>query len=208
MRLYLLVAGLFVAAAVLITSSVSAATVTVDAGDRWFCDPSFENGVCTTTVQAGDQVTWDFSGAVEAHTVTDCGSDCDNPTQSPLFDSGLISGGEGPFSFTFFQPGNYPYLCQVHAFEMRGQIVVQAAAATSTPVSGATSTPLSGQTPAATSTPGVSGVPAAGQGPQQGGSSWTLPAALAVAGVALSGLGFGARLRATGASDGRTTWRS
>ena len=209
MRLFVFAFALIAGLAAILASPASAATVGIDVGDRWFCDSSFENGVCTTTVQAGDQVTWDFSGAIEAHTVTECGANCDNPTSSPLFDSGLITGGEGPFSHTFSQPGTYLYLCQVHAFEMRGQIVVQGAAATSTPVAGATSTPPSGQTPGATSTPGVSGAPQAGGGPAQGDGfeMWLIITALA--GLALGGMGLGARLWAGArAATGRSTWHS
>ncbi len=31
-------------------------TITIQVGDIWFCDSSFQNGVCETTVNAGDTV--------------------------------------------------------------------------------------------------------------------------------------------------------
>lgn len=102
-------------------------TVTVPVGDIWFCGPSFANGVvCETKINVGDTVVWDFTGAVAPHTTTHCGSSCDNPTNSPLWDSGVISttSADRTFEYTFTQPGTYPYLCEVHSAAQRGRIVV------------------------------------------------------------------------------------
>jgi hypothetical protein len=98
----------------------------------------------------------------------------------------------GTFSFTFATPGTYNYYCQVHAFEMRGTIVVQAAAApTPTLVPG--TTPTGGATPVPGTTPTGStagGLPPTGYGAEQQASSqwWTL-AAMALIGIAMTSLG-------------------
>lgn len=170
--------------------NANAATTTIAVGDLFYCDSSFEGGVCTRSVNAGDTVVWDMSGANIAHTVTDCGASCSNPTSSPSFDSGIME--SGTFSFTFATPGTYNYYCQVHAFEMRGTIVVQAAAApTPTLVPG--TTPTGGATPVPGTTPTGStagGLPPTGYGAEQQASSqwWTL-AAMALIGIAMTSLG-------------------
>ena len=104
------------------TPAAAATTVVVPVGDFWFCDPSFQGGVCETKIQVGDTVDWDFNGSFSFHTTTDCGADCNFPTATPLWDSGLLLGGS--FQFTFNQPGTYIYLCAVHPFTMQGQITV------------------------------------------------------------------------------------
>jgi hypothetical protein len=155
-----------------------AATTTVTVGDFYFCSSSFEDGVCDTTINAGDTVTWDYSGAFNSHTSTACGSDCDNPSTSPLWDSGTING--GTYSFTFDTVGTYLYFCTIHPTQMRGRIIVQGGAEPT-----ATTGSING-TPVATSTPGGSGLPTTGQGPTKEDSSpiWPL-VLLAVGGGAL-----------------------
>ncbi len=104
-------------------------TVTVPVGDIWFCDPSHANGVvCETKVNVGDTVIWDFTGALMAHTTTECGATCDPPTTSPLWDSGVIAAGSPnrTFQHTFTLPGVYLYECRVHPAMQRGRIVVNA----------------------------------------------------------------------------------
>ncbi len=163
----------------------------VAVGDTWFCDASFQGGVCETVIEAGDTVAWDFAGAQLSHTSTECGASCDSPTASPLWDSGTISG--GTFQFTFTQPGTYRYYCEVHgASAMQGRIVVQAAAQpTNTPVPpGPTAVDLV----AVTATPATGALPTSGQGPDGGSSAgwwlWSL-------------LGFGAALALLGAATYR-----
>ncbi len=73
-------------------------------GDSWFCGPSFQEDVCETKIGIGDTVVWDFGGAALPHTVTECGDSCDDPTSSPLFDSGVVSDGSA-FAFVFDEPG-------------------------------------------------------------------------------------------------------
>lgn len=104
------------------TPAAAATTVVVPTGDFWFCDPSFQGGVCETKIQVGDTVDWDFNGSFSFHTTTDCGVDCNSPTATPLWDSGALLGGS--FQFTFNQAGTYPYYCQIHPFTMQGQITV------------------------------------------------------------------------------------
>ncbi len=107
-------------------STALAATTTVDIGDIWFCDATFEDGVCETTISAGDTVVWAWDGTTLPHTTTACGASCDDPTASPLWDSGVMADGE-TFQYTFDDPGTYAYYCQVHPFLQRGVIVVQGA---------------------------------------------------------------------------------
>ena len=153
-------------------------TATIAVGDLWFCDASFQNGVCETTINAGDTVAWDFSGAALPHTTTECGDSCDAPSGSPLWNSGTVSDGS-TFQFTFNEPGTYSYRCNIHPGPMRGQITVLAAQEEPT------------TTPEA-SPPTVTVVapPATGQGMKSdaGARPWTL-VALAASGVALAGLG-------------------
>jgi plastocyanin len=179
-------AGL-VASLILSSGSVSAASTTVEVGDIYFCDSSYQGDVCTTTVSVGDTVVWDFSGAQISHTVTACGDDCNRPTAAPVFDSGVMSSG-GTYQFTFTSAGTFNYYCQIHAFEQRGTIVVEeASAATST--LGSSATPGSGGTPAPTTT-STGGLPPTGYGPQGDATSqWWIFGALAAMGATLLGGG-------------------
>ncbi|MCH7511660.1 MAG: hypothetical protein IIB19_04760 [Chloroflexi bacterium] len=172
-------------------------TVSVAVGDIWFCDASFQGGVCDTVIDVGDTVVWDFNDAQLPHTATACGDSCDTPTSSPAWDSGFIAGGGGTYEYTFTEPGTYLYLCEIHPFTMRGQIIVQGGppptTAPPTPVTAATATPGDGTSP--TSTPVATttiGSPITGAGPQEGSSgAWWTPAALAATGGALVALGGG-----------------
>ena len=161
-------------------------TATIAVGDLWFCDASFQNGVCETTINAGDTVAWDFSGVTVTHTTTECGDSCDAPSGSPLWNSGTVSDGS-TFQFTFNEPGTYSYRCNIHPSPMRGQIIVLAAqeepTATLEP-----SPPPDSSPPAPVAT--VIAPPVTGQGMQgeAEGLPWTA-VALAAAGVALAGLG-------------------
>jgi plastocyanin len=124
-------------------------TTTIQVGDVWFCSVSSADGVCETTVSAGDTVTWDWVGAL-FHSTTACsGSDfatCDAAQgwDSPVQDS-------GSFTQTFTTAGTFYYKCLVHPGPpvpgpfMRGAITVLAAEPTPTP----TSTPTPTLTPQA-----------------------------------------------------------
>ncbi len=108
-------------------SGGSAATIPV--GDIWFCNSTFQGGVCEITIHAGDTVTWNFTGAAALHTTTECGASCDSPV--PLaqaqWDSGILGAGAGTFSHTFTTPGTYLYYCRIHPAIHRGRIIVQGA---------------------------------------------------------------------------------
>jgi plastocyanin len=121
----LLAAATFVSEAAPSASAAGSPDVIIAVGDFWFCDSSYQNGSCPTTVQTGSVVQWDFSGAAAPHSTRHCGTDCNNPTGTPLWDSGVVPGGGAPYKFTFDTPGVYPYLCAVHPFTMRGEITVE-----------------------------------------------------------------------------------
>jgi len=175
-------------------SSSSAQTgATVAIGDFYFCDPANEGGVCTTEVEAGGTVTWNFGGAVP-HTVTGSG-----------FDSGQQS--SGSFSQTFNEAGTFAYQCNIHPTQMQGEIVVTAAQEPDPdePVDSDDATDDGnggagdGTGDDATTDPEVSEAPTAGTGPMSGGgvSAWLI-AAITGIGVAFVGAGLlfaGARTR-------------
>src|SRR5687768_13851579 len=67
-------------------------TTNVAIGDNWFCNSSFANGTCDTSINVGDSVMWTNSGN-NSHTATECG---DAFTPCPLvggFDSGVLNNG-------------------------------------------------------------------------------------------------------------------
>ncbi len=93
----------------------------IEVGDFWFCDSSFQSGVCETTISVGDTVQWQWVGS-SSHTTTECGGDLDACSQPHLWDSPVQSA--GTFSFSFDSPGSFVYRCQVHPSVMRGRIAV------------------------------------------------------------------------------------
>lgn len=96
-------------------------TTIIEVGDLWFCDPSFQGGVCETNVQEGDTVQWQWVGS-QPHTTTECAGDLNACPTPHLWDSEVQT--IGTFSFTFEAAGTFVYRCQVHPNEMRGQITV------------------------------------------------------------------------------------
>ncbi|MFA9563914.1 MAG: plastocyanin/azurin family copper-binding protein [Acidimicrobiales bacterium] len=74
------------------------------------------------TVAAGTEVTWTNADAV-VHTVTAGDSDGRVGTPSGLFESGDMEQGD-TFSFTFDEPGTYPYYCIPHPW-MTGTVIVE-----------------------------------------------------------------------------------
>jgi len=152
------------AAAVLLPAGretlAQSATTTVQVGDYYFCDPSYLNGVCETTVDEGDTVQWQFVGN-ELHSTTECSDDNDTCSAPHLWDSPLVN--SGGFSYAFDTPGTYLYRCQAHPFEMRGQVTVLAAAQpTPTPQASPQASPLAA-TPSPAAQP--SAVPSGGGAP-------------------------------------------
>ena len=105
-------------------SSYAGGVCEIAVGDIWFCDASFRDGVCETSIQAGDTVRWDYPASAQlVHTVTACGADCDAPTPKPLWDSELLQPGDS-FERTFTEPGEYLYYCNIHPTSQRGIIRV------------------------------------------------------------------------------------
>ncbi len=162
--------------------------ITINVGDFYFCDRSFENGVCETDVNVGDTVVWHFS-ALNLHTTTECGASCASPTNSPLWNSNPMS--SGTFSQTFNTVGPYLYYCTFHPDQMHGRIVVRTAGAAATPTT-VSRTP-GAPTPAGSAPTGSGPLPHTGQGAgSDSGSSfpWLLViGALAIGGGLLGLLG-------------------
>lgn len=179
--------------AVTLQPAAAQETATIAVGNFWFCDASFQDGVCETTINAGDTVAWDFSGVAVTHTTTECGDSCDAPGDSPLWNSGTVSDGS-TFQFTFSEPGTYSYRCNIHPGPMRGQITVLAAQGELAATPDA-SPPPDDSSPS----PAVVAPPVTGQGMQSeaGALPWTA-VALAASGVALVGLGTATLRRARG----------
>ena len=90
----------------LCAGSGRAQPVTIDAGNNYFCAPTFEDSVCETTVTVGSTVTWQVSGGI--HTVTQCDASFSACPPGGGFDSGLLNSG-GTFAHTFNTPGTIPY---------------------------------------------------------------------------------------------------
>lgn len=103
--------------------SGSAPTVAVQVDDYWFCGPPYQGRVCDTHAEPGTLVVWDMAGAAIPHSVVECGASCDQPTNEPLWDSGIIDGGSF-YMRTFEEPGVYLYYCDLHPTQMRGRIIV------------------------------------------------------------------------------------
>ena len=141
---------------------------TIDVGDLYFCDPSYQNGVCEMTVSAGDTVEWQWVGS-QMHTATECAGDFDACPAPHLWDAPMQQAGS--FSFTFDAPGTYLYRCQAHPIEMRGQVTVLAGAqpTPSPQASAPTATPAPTPTPTTAFQPAV--VPSAGGAPPAGGDA-------------------------------------
>jgi len=103
------------------SAEVSAATVTVNVGDFWFCSPTFSGAVCPTSIRTGDTVTWNWVGSVP-HTSTACSDgNFNNCGVAQGWDSGVKT--TGTFSQTFNTAGTFFYRCQVHP-AMRARIEV------------------------------------------------------------------------------------
>lgn len=176
----LALAALFVAH----PGGATASEESVDVGNFYFCDSSFENGVCQTTVTAGDIVTWTVSTGF--HTVTQCEDETySGCPPSGGFDSGQLTAGE-EYQRTFLSPGTFYYLCNNHPGPMRGVITVVAQetptpSPTASPTAGPTQSPESSPTPVPNETATPATVPDTGAEP---GASSPDGFALAIAGAA------------------------
>ncbi len=81
----------------------------------------------TLNIGAGATVTWTQKDP-GVHTVTsgtvDQGGGGVTKVPDGRFDSGELATGR-TFTFTFYQPGTYPYFCSVHPATMRGEVRVR-----------------------------------------------------------------------------------
>jgi plastocyanin len=80
-------------------------------------------------VAAGTTVTWTQTDKDAVHTATSGTVDVDTTGATTVhadgtFDSGELTEGR-QFSFTFPQPGTYPYFCVIHQATMRGEVKVR-----------------------------------------------------------------------------------
>lgn len=91
-------------------------------GNSWFYEGQF-NMAIDLRIRPGDTVTWEWPGF---HNVVS-----GVPSQGAAGDGRFRSGNPvspGTFSFTFTQPGTYPYYCQLHgAHGMTSTVIVEAA---------------------------------------------------------------------------------
>lgn len=152
--------------------SAGAADEAIAAGNFYFCDPSFQNSVCETTITAGDTVTWTVVDGF--HTVTACDAAFATCPPEGGFNSGTLAPG-GQFQQTFETPGTFSYLCLFHPFQMRGVINVLAQetptpAPTQAPTASPAPTVAPAPAPSQAGTPTPAGVPSTG-GEPTGGSA-------------------------------------
>ncbi len=185
------ISAAFVAAGVawVVAQPAGAATEQIEAGSDYFCAPSFENGVCTTTVTVGDAVAWNIVQGV--HTVTECDATYTNCPVAGGFDSGILEA-VTTFSQTFNTVGDVAYYCAIHPTQMRGVIsVVAAATEAPTPTADATgsASPTADATGGATLAANPAAVPMSGGEPPADGLPLqalvlALGGALAVVGAA------------------------
>jgi hypothetical protein len=146
--------------------ALAQSTATIEVGDLYFCDLSYEGGVCETTVDAGDTVEWQFAGN-QPHTTTECSDGLGTCSASHLWNSEFMT--TGSFSFTFGAPGTYLYRCQAHPIEMRGQVTVLAAAQPSPSPQASPQASAPAATPTPTVQPGA--VPSGGGAPPTEGGA-------------------------------------
>jgi len=98
--------------------SPAAADAVIDANDvgtsHW--EPA------NVTINAGEQVTWEFDEAATSHDVTATGGNWTSP------DSTSHGPGSPPVVATFDEPGTYTFVCSIHPATMAGSVTVEEAA--------------------------------------------------------------------------------
>jgi plastocyanin len=144
------------------------------AGDPGVTVADFHFSPASTTIHAGDTITWTNDGP-SSHTATAHGGS---------FNTGVLKKGQSA-SHTFTAPGTFTYFCQIHPF-MHGTIVVLAATTTTS----ASTTQTSAATTPTTTTP--TATTAASDGPTLPNTGFNLLTGLG-AGLLLLGLGAGVR---------------
>lgn len=180
---FIVIAG---ALAALPGSTAQAETISIDAGNNWFCSSDFQTQPCVTDITAGDSVVWTMVQGF--HTVTECEAGHTNCGNG--FDSGLLNQGE-TYSLTFSEPGTVSYYCAIHP-DMTGVLNVQEPMPSPSPVP--TTAPTDGgEAPAATATQSPAAVPQTGGQPSDG-SGFAAALLLALAGGSLLVLSGGSAL--------------
>ena len=116
---------LAVLAVALLSSAARGATANVSITSNRFTDSA--SGNSTTTINAGDTVTWTWNNGFHTTTSGACNPGC---APSGIWSSDAKS--SGTFSQNFPTAGSFPYHCEVHGSMMQGTIVVQAGQAVPT----------------------------------------------------------------------------
>lgn len=106
--------------------------------------PNFDFVPATITVPVGTKVTWTHSQMGVPHDVTSDTGVFSSPRRMMMGQT---------FSYTFTEPGTYPYTCTIHSMRQKGTIVVVAQTA-------GTVAPAGTARPAATGTGGGAAAPA------------------------------------------------
>jgi plastocyanin len=147
------------------------------AGDPGVTIADFHFSPATTTIHAGDTITWSNSGP-SSHTAT---------ATNGSFNTGILKKGQSA-SHTFTQPGTFTYACQIHPF-MHGTIIVLASTTATSP--GSTTPTTAAAAPTTTTAPATAAAPT---GPTLPNTGYNVLLGL-LAGLALVALG--ATLRRT-----------
>jgi plastocyanin len=101
------------------------ATAMVTVSNVHFVDAT--SGTSTTTINAGDTVTWNWAGGSHSTTSGTCTTDPydGNVTCTPNGTWDSTTKSQGSFSATLSTPGSYHYFCNVHLAMMVGIVVVR-----------------------------------------------------------------------------------
>jgi plastocyanin len=192
------------AALAVLDETSQAETVNVEAGNLYFCNSSFQEGVCETSITAGDTVTW--QNIAGFHTVTECDDAFSDCPPSGGFDSGPLTTGNS-FSHTFASPGAIEYFCAFHPTDMRGRVTVQAAptpSPTAAPTAAPTGIPAGTTTGVTSPTVSPAAVPKTGGTPDDSGAAgsgaWLL---VILVGALVLGTGVAAGRAVTGRASQR-----
>ncbi len=94
------------------TKTISGTNVAVTIKESAFNPPIL-------TIPSGTKVTWENQDLIDHQVINDA---IGQTSEGTLFKSPRLSTG-GVYSFTFNQPGTYPYHCNIHPF-MTGTITV------------------------------------------------------------------------------------
>jgi plastocyanin len=103
-----------------------AVTVAITDGASDRCDQAYDPPVIEVAV--GTTVVWENRDNVTHTIVSGRTEDPCNPTELPIFERELDSGGifqKGRFEHTFMRPGVYPYLCHLPSHRMSGKIIIK-----------------------------------------------------------------------------------